>query len=117
MGKYSYTQRMNARHAIEEIYEWEKWQEEIPYLNFKPEWKVKVVPPFRGAIARFYVDYNDNFVSIYLDCYNELGYVGQPYWEIYPNYQNENERFYINETDELLEAIDKSLMERVEEEY
>ena len=30
------------------------------------------------------VDYNGRHISCYLDCYDELGYYGSPYCEIYP---------------------------------
>lgn len=112
-----YTELMKARHLVETKYEWEKWTYEIPYLQFKPEWQVRVIPPRTGAIIRFIVKQGDKHVSVYLDCYGELAPCDKPYWEIYPDYRNDNARFYIDETDELLEAIEKSLNERIEEEY
>jgi len=72
------------RQKVESTEEWMKWVEEIPAISFKEEWKVKIIPPFAGAIARFHVGNGDRDVSVYLDCCNKLGYFGEPYWEIYP---------------------------------
>lgn len=93
----------------EKAFESERWIEEIPYLNFKPEWKVKVIPPFCGAVVRFRIDYNDIELSVYLDCYDNLGSVGQPYWELYPYVNDDTFRCLMNDTDELLHAIEISL--------
>jgi hypothetical protein len=91
----------------------EKWLElsgTIPYLNFKNDWNVSITPPFGGAIARFRVKYKEKFISVYLDCFDSLGYMGEPYWEIYPVGDDETTaRFLINETDELISAIDEEL--------
>ena len=101
------------RVEIEEKEEWRKWVEEIPALRFKEDWNVKVIPPFAGAIARFMIEKDGNYVSVYLDCYEKLGYFGEPYWEIYP-YEYDTYRVAMNKTDELLAAIDKSLNEEAE---
>lgn len=109
------------RSRVESAYEWRKWQKEIPFLNFKEDWNVKVIPPFGGAVARFIVSLKDNentWISVYLDCYHELGYFGSPnedpvpYWEMYP-YQYEDYkdtyRCAMNDTEELLKKIDEQL--------
>lgn len=86
----------------------EKWREiagEIPFIKFPADWTVAVIPPFAGALARFRVKLPDGREkSIYLDFYDRLGYVGQPYWEIYP-VLGDVERCLLNETDKLLAAI------------
>jgi hypothetical protein len=85
----------------------QKWTKEIPYIKFPDDWKIKITPPFSGAVIRFQVKKDDFWVSVYLDCYDRLGYMEQPYWEIYPH--NEDAfRCYMNETDELLRAIEES---------
>jgi len=93
------------RAEVEREEEWgEKWIKEIPHLHFKQDWKVKIIPPFGGAIARFWIDKGDNHVSVYLDCYDKLGYFGAPYWEVYP-YEEDVYRVAMNDTDELLKII------------
>lgn len=68
---------------VEKIQEYEKWctTDEIPSINFHEEWDVTIIPPFAGAIVRFRIN---NRVSVYLDCYDRLGYYGSPYWEVHP---------------------------------
>ena len=93
------------RAEVERDEEWrEKWIQKIPHLHFKQDWKVKIIPPFGGAIARFLIDKGDNHVSVYLDCYDKLGYFGEPYWEVYP-YEEDVYRVAMNDTDELVKII------------
>lgn len=86
-----------------------KWVKELPYLHFKQEWNVKIIPPFAGAIIRFYVDYNNKHVSVYFDAYDRLGLVGKPYFELYNG--EECYRYYINETEKMMKDIEKYLEE------
>ncbi len=90
-----------------------EWTKLIPYLKFPNSWYVKVVPPFGRAMARFFVSKSPdskNRVSVYLDCYDNLGYMGYPYWEVYP-YKNDEGIFrcHMEETDKLMKAISVSL--------
>ena len=101
-----YTDRAE-RAKVECKYEFRRWAAEIPSFRFKKKWKVRVLPPFGGAIARFTVEYKGKRVSCYLDCYDELGYFGEPYWELYP-YQGDVFRCPMTHT--------KTLMKKVEEE-
>lgn len=101
---------MDARHVIEEHYQWRHWGLNIPNLKFDSEWEVRIIPPFGGALARFNVIKDDKWVSIYLDGYDELGYVGEPYWEIYPNQHGDCSRHLMNDTEELMAEI-RFLME------
>lgn len=94
---------------MEKSFEWEKWIELIPPLNFLPKWKVTILPPLAGAIVRFKIEHNNNWVSVYLDCYGILAGMDKPYWEIYSKNEAEIERFYMLQTDELMKAIKKSL--------
>lgn len=96
------------RWEVEHEYEFKKWINEIPALHFKNEWEVYVIPPFAGAIARFRIEYKGKFVSCYLDCYDELGYFGEPYWEIYP-YKDDVFRCKMNNTELLMQKIDDIL--------
>ena len=101
-------------YLLEKEQEHDKWREEIPYLQFPTDWLVKAIPSF-DAIVRYNIKKGENMVSIYLDCYDKLGYVGEPYWEIlkvggnFKDDEGDPERFLLNETDELLKAISKLL--------
>lgn len=93
------------RFEVEREEEWRsKWVNEIPYLRFKADWDVKVIPPFSGAIARFWVEKGDKHVSVYLDCYECIGCFGEPYWEIYA-YEENARRVAMNDTDTLMNLI------------
>lgn len=92
-----------------ESFESDKWVNEIPYLNFKEDWDVKIIPPFGGAVIRFLVTKaGKNRVSIYLDCYSMLGSVDMPYWEVYP-YDDDTFRCPMNDTKALMDAIEHCL--------
>ena len=97
-----------ASSKVKKLFEWDKWSKEIPRLNFNSDWNVRIIPPFGGAIIRFNCEKNGNHADVYLDCYDELGYFGSPYWEIYP-YDNDVYRCGINETEELLQRISEVL--------
>ena len=94
---------------VEKHEEWHRWCEEIPELQFPSSWKVKIIPPFGGAIVRFRI--NDK-ISVYLDCYDALGFMGEPYWEIYP-YCDDIWRCPMNNTDDLIAHIDEALEENM----
>lgn len=70
----------------EKAFDWKKWASDIPYIEFPPGWAIKVIPPIAGAIVRFWVKVPgcDETISVYLDCYNNLGCMPWPYWEVYP---------------------------------
>lgn len=101
------------RSLIETREEWRsKWVNEIPYLHFDADWEVKIIPPFAGALARFIVKKGNRTVSVYFDGYSQLGYMYDandnpiPYFEIYPSPNSEDvKRYYINETEEMLNDI------------
>lgn len=96
------------RADLERSENWREWVGRMPAIQFKPEWKVKILPPFAKAMARFYIDIDNAHVSVYLDVNDSLGSVGQPYWEIYP-YNDDTCRVYMNDTDELVEKISEAL--------
>jgi len=100
------TNMMLESSRLEQTAEWIKWTEKIPSISFPSDWKIKIIPPFSGAIVRFQVtksDSNKN-LSIYLDCYEILAFFGEPYWELYP-YEGDTFRCKMADTDKLLEAI------------
>lgn len=100
---------------IDEMNEYRKWSKEIPFINFPNEWNIKIIPPFLGAIARFYITLKKCSkvnTSVYLDCYDLLGFVERPYWEIYP-INGIPERCLMNDTKRLLELIEISLNQQL----
>jgi hypothetical protein len=96
--------------AVENIQEYRKWADKIPAIKFPSDWCVQIIPPYGGAIVRFTVQRYGckNKVSVYLDCYDRLGYVGRPYWELYP-YKGDTYRCAMEDIDELLDIIDYAL--------
>jgi hypothetical protein len=102
----------NLSSTMEAKFEWKKWIEEIPYLEFPKGWLVKAVPPFGCAVVRYHVTTaklkGKDRISIYLDCYDYLGYFKEPYWEVYP-VSDDTERFRMNDTDGLIKSIAKAL--------
>lgn len=96
---------------LEEVCEWSKWRVQIPFIKWPSNWLVKAVPPSHGAIVRYLIiedGYSDNsWVSVYLDCYDVLGYYGCPYWEIFPGHAHieDTNRIPMEETDGLLSII------------
>jgi len=96
--------------------EWSKWTGKIPYIKFNPDWSVKVVPPYNGAMVRFLVKRGEvGPVSVFLDCHNALAlfvdHIGSqaPYWEVYPFEDDGLLRVAMDNVEELVEAISKSL--------
>ena len=85
-----------------------KWFDKIPSINFKQNWNVKILPPTGGVIVRFRVirKEDNSEVSVYLDCYDMLKHVGQPYWEVFSIKTGECLICFMNEADELINIID-----------
>ena len=96
------------RYRLEQEEDWREWARKMPAIKFKADWEVKVIPPFAGAMARFWIDCGGSHVSVYLDVNDALGSVGEPYWEIYP-YEDDTCRVLMNNTEELVERISEAL--------
>jgi len=105
----NYINNYERRFAIEDEEKWKTIADEIPYLKFDDKWEVKIAPPWAGAIVRFFVKYNNNQVSVYLDYYAKLGGVSHPYWEIYDHKMRDPARFWLNETKEMMYRIRRLL--------
>ena len=104
------------RLEIEAIEKWESWIDKIPKLHFAEDWDIKIIPPYLGAMVRFVVTQKDATVSVYLDCNQMLGYAdGDPYWEIYPNYDGDTQRFSIEDSKGLLAAISDSINHHIQQ--
>ena len=50
-----------------------EWSGVVQKLNFKEHWDVRIIPPFLGALVRFWVYNKDKKASVYLDVENSLG--------------------------------------------
>ena len=100
-----------ARLIIEGKEKWREWAQKIPSVRFDSDWDVRVIPPFSGAIARFWVSKGDNHVSVYLDAYSKLGWVYDsndepiPYYEIYPAPDGDAKRYYLSEVNQMMSDI------------
>lgn len=55
--------------ACDDIFEWRKWSQEIPYIQFPAHWKVKLLPPWACAIVRFMVKSESNVGKEYVSVY------------------------------------------------
>lgn len=91
----------------------EKYMREVPYLKFDADWEIKVLLPFAGAMLRFMVKKQDVEISVYLDCFGNLGAVSHPYWEIYPAENGDCFRCDMSDTDSLINEIRKSINSRL----
>ena len=98
-------------YEVGKIMEYEKWYREIPHITFPNNWQVQIIPPHAGAVVRFKIKKGNASVSIYLDCYDALGYYGKPYWEIYPH-KDDVFRCDMEDTKALLKAISESIAEQ-----
>lgn len=93
------------RYTIEKQQGWMDEIAQIPWIKFPADWDVKIIPPFGDAVVRFQIRLPSGLTkSIYLDSRDSLGYVGEPYWEVYP-YRDDVGRCLIREVDNLLEMI------------
>lgn len=103
------------RRIIDQVNGWRAKASDVPYLRFPADWEIKVTPPFAGADARFTVRCGEATVSVYLDFDGNLGCMERPYWEIYP-LDGDCARYYLYETDELLQGIALSIRQQNEDE-
>ena len=90
---------------------------EVHYtLPSLPEWiETRVIYPFGMAVARItFTDKRNpnNGVSTYLDAFDQLGSMGQPYFELYPAVDGGTERFLVSEEPQLYERVIASLESR-----
>jgi len=97
---------------VEEILEYKKWDKEIPFIPIPKDWLIGPRPNFGGAVVRFKVTKQglNDWISVYLDCYNRLGIFGEPYWEIYP-FKDDVYRVPMKNVNELVEKIEEALKE------
>lgn len=102
------------RFEVEDKEDWHGWCQRIPAIPMRNDWHIKVIPPDMGAMARFVITRGKSSVSVYLDVFDRLGWVGFseepiPHWEIYPDAAGDNWRCPMEDVDELVTAIEASL--------
>lgn len=102
-------------YEVEKVFEWDKWRTEIPYIQWPSDWAVRAIPPFHVGVIRYNVTKPNTkiFTSIYLDCYDRSGCVGEPYWEVYP-VDGDCERILMSEPVENLVAVIRKSIEQQE---
>jgi hypothetical protein len=99
------------RYHIESKQDWKGESVRIPWLHFRGDWQVRIIPPFADAVIRFQVILpSGTMKSVFMDSRNSLGYFGhtmntpEPYWEVYP-YKGDVGRCDLADTIMLMEMI------------
>lgn len=93
------------RYVIEEEQDWRGEIKRVPFIQFPAEWAIQVIPPFDDAVVRFRVRLpSGTEKSVYLDSRDSIGFMGYPYWEVYP-YKEDCGRCAMEEIDTLLDLI------------
>lgn len=94
------------RIKVEDDEKWRDWVFRVPEIPMPTGWRVRVTPPYAGALVRFGVtNLSGQHKSVYLDVWNRLGYMGEPYWEVYP-VNNEPARCTMEDVAELVRLIE-----------
>ena len=100
------------RYRVEQDQDWKGEIVRIPWLHFRGDWQVRIIPPFGDAVIRFQVILpSGTLKSIYMDSRHSLGVWGDlnnpqpdPYWEVYP-YRGDVGRCHLADTIMLMEMI------------
>jgi hypothetical protein len=106
--------RLDAQIAWDVKFEAREWVSKIPYMTLPNDVEFKAIPPFGGANCRFMVKKGERTVSVYLDCYNSLGAMDEPYWEMFP-YYGDTYRCYLKDVDLLSQKISEELNRELNE--
>ena len=78
----------------------------MPAMVFPADWKITLWPPFAGAAVRFQVNRK---ISVYCDVSGQLGAMPEPYWEFYPNAEDNCSRYLLNDWEEMFKEIAQCL--------
>lgn len=103
--------RQNAIYSMEARRLNQEFREQINFLEIPETLLVKAIPAFGGVVIRYlFTDKatKSKNVSVYFDCEDQAGCVGQPYYEIYSG--DEPERFLVGQEKEMIAAIEKLLI-------
>ena len=96
------------RSKIEQAEGWRELVRTLPYLSFPANCEVKILPPTGGALMRFLIRLKanpDKTISVYFDQFSRLGCMAEPYWEMYPNKDEDTSRYYQGEEEGLMAEI------------
>lgn len=108
------------RYKVEQEQDWKGEIARIPWLHFRGDWQVRIIPPFGDAVIRFQVVLPSGMLkSVYMDARHSLGVWGdlstcEPYWEVYP-YQGDVGRCALDDTIMLMEMIQDETGEQDED--
>lgn len=108
------------RYKVEQDQDWKGEIVRIPWLHFRGDWQVRIIPPFGDAVIRFQVVLPSGMLkSVYMDSRHSLGVWGnlstpEPYWEVYP-YQGDVGRCALDDTIMLMEMIQDETGEQDED--
>jgi len=92
---------------VESAQDWRGWCFKIPPIKIPANVKLKITPPYGGAMVRFCMEKdNKEYLSGYLDCFYQLGCYGGPYWDAYP-WEGDTIRFAMDD----VEGLEKILRE------
>lgn len=102
-----------SSYELERALDYGRWMKELPFFTVPEGFKIKVVPPWHGAVIRFWIQKDDavdmeNSVSVYFDSMNVLGSMSQPYWEAYP-IDDDCRRYFVGEEEKMMSDIVKEL--------
>lgn len=102
-----------SSYELEQALDYRRWMEELPFMEIPSGFKIKVVPPWHGAVIRFWIQKvgavdNQDCVSVYFDSRNVLGSMSQPYWEAYP-IDDDCQRYFVGEEEKMMSDIIKEL--------
>ncbi len=97
-----------AENLLKKELEYSKWVKEIPFIEVPNGWEIRPIPNFALSVARFNIKAGEYRFSVYLDCYDRLGYFGEPYWEVY-KIRDDIARFAMDDTKGLINCIKEEL--------
>jgi len=94
----------NKRYEIELEENWTNFYDAMEYIELEQGFSFRVVPPIGGALMRFLIFHKESErdFSVYFDAHDQLGSVGQPYFEVYPV---QGDTFRSTDIKEIMKAI------------
>jgi hypothetical protein len=102
---------VEAYRLVSDTFDYYKWVTDLPSIPTYKGWNVTPLPPFGMATSRLRVGYKDSpcNVSVYFDACNRLGYMSEPYWEIFPTSDGDARRFLLGDEKRMARYIQASL--------
>lgn len=95
----------------ENMFEWEKWTKDIPYISLPEGTEIKILPPSGGVVSKFSIRKkgSNHNVLVFLDAYDNVNKYGKPYWGINSAALKETEKIPFEDINELEEKIEELL--------